>query len=331
MSTYWLQDNLHPFILYAFVGSFLAYFLVLFVINKFEIDNPRTRSRLMFLPLIIPVFASMTRFVEIAPRCFLVNINTGSQHIDSMLQGLCTASNATAILVTPVFFLAIGFAVMRATISFTTSRRLVMKFGFVTLNTQPRVIEIVQKLAFKGGIAIPLVVVTPQSYGQAFTFGFRKPVIVISQGLVDHLDDDELEAVLAHEIAHIIRKDALLNWVAIFLRDIMFFAPVTYWVYNYLVDENEKASDDITLQLTDKPLAFAAALIKVWKISPKSICSRLMWNGFSPNPGLVKKAGSLQTRVERVMNQDNNLRQPSVGWVAGGIITSVMGVLFLVC
>ncbi|MDA8235262.1 MAG: M56 family metallopeptidase [Clostridia bacterium] len=331
MPNHWLQDNFHPFIIYALIGSFLAYILVLFVIKKLQIENPRTRSQLMLLPLVIPAFTSMARVFEVAPRCFLLNINSGSQSLDSMLQGLCTASNAMAILVTPLFFLAFAFAFIRVAMGFTTSHRLIRKFGFATLATQSRIIESAQNLAYKGKIEIPQIVVTPYLFGQAFTFGYRKPVIVLSQGLIDNLDDEELEAVLAHELAHIIRKDAILNWIAVFLRDLMFFAPVTYWVYNYFADENEKASDDITLQLTDKPLAFAAALIKVWKLSPKSLWSRLMWNNFSPNPGLVKKAGTLQIRVERVMNQVDHLRQPSVGWVAGGIVTSVTGVLFLVC
>jgi len=332
MSKFWLQDNFHPFIVYAFLGSFIAYLLVLFMIKRLRIEDPRTRSQLMFLPLIIPAFTYMAaRVFEINPRCLLVATNTGSKTIDSMLQGLCTASNALAAIVTPLFFLAFAFAVIKALISLTACKRLVRKYGLATMATQPRVMTMVQHLAAKGGIDLPEVVVTTHAFAQAFTFGFRETVIVISRGLLDNLDDDELETVLAHEMAHIIRKDAFYNWIAVLLRDLMFFAPVTYWVFNYLTDEKEKASDDITLELTDKPLAFAAALIKVWRLSPKSFWANLVWDNFSPNPGLVKKEGILQSRVERVIGRVNNLRQHSVGWVTGGIVTSVMGVLLLVC
>ena len=98
----------------------------------------------------------------------------------------------------------------------------------------------------------------------ALTCGLRNPTILLSTWIVEHLDRRELEAVLAHELAHVARRDYLVGWLATMLRDAFFYLPTSWIAYRQLQQEKELACDDFTVSVTQRPLALASALAKVW-------------------------------------------------------------------
>lgn len=98
----------------------------------------------------------------------------------------------------------------------------------------------------------------------ALTFGLRNPTILLSTWIVEHLDRRELEAVLTHELAHVARRDYLMGWLATILRDAFFYLPTSWLAYRQLQQERELACDDFTVSVTQRPLALASALAKVW-------------------------------------------------------------------
>lgn len=106
--------------------------------------------------------------------------------------------------------------------------------------------------------------VTPITRPLALTFGLRRPTIVLSTWMLDHLDQREVEAVLAHELEHVARRDYLVGWLATLLRDAFFYLPTSHIAYRHLQQEKELACDDSTVCVTHRPLALASALTKVW-------------------------------------------------------------------
>ena len=66
-----------------------------------------------------------------------------------------------------------------------------------------------ENLCRKGNLDLPAVIVTRDSFARSFTMGYRKPVVVFSEGLIEALDDNELETVVAHELGHIERA---IHW-----------------------------------------------------------------------------------------------------------------------
>ena len=104
--------------------------------------------------------------------------------------------------------------------------------------------------------------------------------MLISTWMVDHLDQQELEAVLMHELVHVHRCDYLLNWIALLLRDAFFYLPTSRIAYRQLQHEKELACDDLVVQATKRPLALASALTKVWlhlvDDSPSTIMQTLL-------------------------------------------------------
>lgn len=98
----------------------------------------------------------------------------------------------------------------------------------------------------------------------ALTCGVWRPTLVLSHWMVEHLDGRELEAVLAHELAHAARQDFAVLWVASVLRDAFFYLPASRAAYRVLWNEKELACDDLAIAATQRPLGLASALAKVW-------------------------------------------------------------------
>jgi len=107
------------------------------------------------------------------------------------------------------------------------------------------------------------VCVTAQEEPVAYTAGLRSQRMVLSTGLVDALDDEELETVLAHELAHRLRHDNRSGWAILGLGTVMLYSPLALLGLRLIAQERERACDDMAARITGKPLALASALLKV--------------------------------------------------------------------
>jgi len=94
---------------------------------------------------------------------------------------------------------------------------------------------------------------THKHYFSPFTIGIKNFALVLSPRLMDMLNTGEKEVLIQHELSHIKRKDNLLNWIALILRDLLFFNPFSYIAYSLIKSEQEKASDKLLVKYTGKP------------------------------------------------------------------------------
>lgn len=113
---------------------------------------------------------------------------------------------------------------------------------------------------------LPLIYVLNTHRPAAYTAGFFRPAIFISKMILEKLDDDELESLILHEAAHIVRRDIFYLWFAAMLRDIMFVLPISHWLVQRFFCEKERAADMFALGLTQNPTTLAAAIVKVSKM-----------------------------------------------------------------
>ena len=132
----------------------------------------------------------------------------------------------------------------------------------------------------------------------ALLYGIRRPTMLLSTWMIDHLDPQELEAVLMHELVHVRRRDYLLNWVALLLRDAFFYLPTSRIAYRQLHHEKELASDDLVAQSTKRPLALASALTKVWLYLVDDPPSKIVQT-------LLGRGESIADRVDRLLGMRN--------------------------
>jgi heat shock protein HtpX len=165
----------------------------------------------------------------------------------------------------------------------------------VTRDQLPRVYQVVERLTQKAGLPMPKLYVIPSESPNAFATG-RNPQhasVAVTQGILNLLNDEELEGVLAHELSHVNNRDILISSIAATLagaityaaRFAMFFggggrderrggglgalvmmivAPLAAMLIQLAVSRSrEYQADETGAHLTGNPYALASALGKL--------------------------------------------------------------------
>jgi len=97
--------------------------------------------------------------------------------------------------------------------------------------------------------------------------GIRRHALIFSQPLLTLLEPLELKAVLAHEMAHLVRRENRWNLWLLLLRLAMFYNPVAMLVFQRILKEKEKLCDDWAAAATGLPNHLASGLLKVFRAS----------------------------------------------------------------
>src|SRR3954468_7054920 len=103
----------------------------------------------------------------------------------------------------------------------------------VTRKEQPRLYNILENLCISRGITMPKLKIAEDSALNAFASGLNEKQysITVTQGLLDHLDDKEIEAVLGHELTHIRNGDVRMLVIAVIIAGVIgFFAELLFRV-----------------------------------------------------------------------------------------------------
>ncbi len=162
-------------------------------------------------------------------------------------------------------------------------------------NDNPRLFGIVKKIADLNGLPMPRVAIVPSTTPNAFATG-RNPhnaVVAATTGIMSVLDDNELEGVMAHEMAHVKNRDTLVMCVAATIAGFISFAARMMWWNSMFGGRNRNVSplimilvaitaplaafllqmavsrsreyhaDAIAAKLTNKPWALISALKKL--------------------------------------------------------------------
>lgn len=105
----------------------------------------------------------------------------------------------------------------------------------VTQDTSPRIYGIVEGLAHKAGTPMPKVYVCDVDFPNAFALGKTpdKALVAVTAPLMDMLDDDELEAVMGHELSHVIHRDTFVNGVARICARILTTSAIVMGITSY--------------------------------------------------------------------------------------------------
>ncbi len=126
--------------------------------------------------------------------------------------------------------------------------------------------------------------------------GFFKPVIFVPVGLLANIPVHEAEAILLHELAHIRRKDYLVNIIQSFVEVVFFFNPFVLWLSTLIRTERENCCDDIAIEITQNKVAFVQALVtfQEYQLNKSSLAL-----GFSDHKTPLLK------RTKRILNTNH--------------------------
>jgi heat shock protein HtpX len=136
-------------------------------------------------------------------------------------------------------------------------------------------------------------------------------VVAVSSSSAAALDDDELKAVLAHELGHIAHKDSLRKTLATAYRTAFIFDPIAHFVEAAIYRDGEFYADEYSANLTGKPAALASALIKIHesmrtpmpKIPVTQGASMLLEDHES---SLLSKQPSLTLRIKKLLEMEGS-------------------------
>ncbi|HYN15262.1 MAG TPA: zinc metalloprotease HtpX [Terriglobales bacterium] len=131
--------------------------------------------------------------------------------------------------------MALGLAAVMNFVSYFFSDKIALmsyRAQPVTREQLPRVYEVVERITQRQGLPMPKIYVIPTESPNAFATG-RNPShasVAVTQGILNLLDDEELEGVLAHELGHVRNRDILISSIAATLAGaITILARMAYW------------------------------------------------------------------------------------------------------
>ena len=153
--------------------------------------------------------------------------------------------------------------------------------------------ESLVRLAHRLGLRRSLRLVRSHALEVPMVLGWLRPVILVPAAIFSAMEPRALEAILAHELAHIRRHDYFLNLLQSAVEVLLFFHPAVWWLSAQVRAERENCCDDIAISLCGDPLFYARALAALEDLRP----------ALTPNPSLALAAtgGTLMNRIRRIL------------------------------
>ncbi len=109
--------------------------------------------------------------------------------------------------------------------------------------------------------------------------GYFKPVILIPVELLTGMPSNQIESVIAHELAHIKRNDYIINVLQTIIETIFFFHPAVWYISAKIRDERENCCDDIAISLNNDSIAYAKALVCIQELNLQKHYSAVAFSG----------------------------------------------------
>jgi bla regulator protein blaR1 len=168
--------------------------------------------------------------------------------------------------------------------------------------THGREIETLRRLERVCGATRPVAMVSSNTSLEPGVFGLVNPVLLWPRSVAECLDDQQVEAILSHELAHIRRHDNLTGAAHMVVEGLFWFHPLVWWLGTRLVDERERACDEEVIRWGSEPQVYAESILKICRL-------------YAEVP-LVCVAGvtgsDLTNRIERIMK--NEARRTLTAW-----------------
>ncbi len=155
-------------------------------------------------------------------------------------------------------------------------------------------------------LAVPKILLLNGKEHVIYAEGLTEGSICISTSLIEALDAEELQAVIAHEIGHVLRRDNATGWVLFTLRSIMFYNPIVLIEFRKIMNEREMLCDDLASTFTGKPLAVASSLAKVFRMREGDVSSQISKGGLRAR--ILSIVRNLESHSQRVRVENRVIR-----------------------
>ena len=165
----------------------------------------------------------------------------------------------------PVFLLASWLCGMAAVLILwcVRWRRVVTALRYATPLRAGRELEALRRQERIAGLRAPIELVSSPSSLEPGIFGIANPVLLWPEGISEHLEPAHVEAIIAHELRHVRRRDNLAAAIHMVVEALFWFHPLVWWLGTRLVEERERACDEEVVELGSERQVYAESILKV--------------------------------------------------------------------
>ena len=165
------------------------------------------------------------------------------------------------------------------------------------------------------GLSRPIEMVRSTTPIEPGVFGILRPVLIWPAAIDTHLNADQLETILAHEVAHVRRRDNLAAAIQAAIEAVFWFHPLVWWIGARLVEERERACDEEVIGSGGEPTVYAETILTACRVFIEA-----------PRACVAGVTGSdLTKRIERIMS--NAAARRLTVWSRLALTTGMIGTL----
>jgi beta-lactamase regulating signal transducer with metallopeptidase domain len=175
--------------------------------------------------------------------------------------------------------------------------------------------QILERLMTRMRISRPVRLLVSARVESPSVVGWLRPVVLAPLGALTGLATEHVEALLAHELAHIQRHDYLVNVLQGIVESLLFYHPAVWWLSGQIRTEREHCCDDLAVVASGDVLTYARALAELESARPAHFKTALAAND-----------GSLVRRIRRLV--DPGAQRPSgsgAAWVLSVLMLLAVG------
>lgn len=167
-----------------------------------------------------------------------------------------------------------------------------------------------ERLALQLRVTKPVLILESSLINVPSVVGWLKPAVLVPTSALSGLTPKQLEAVVAHELAHIKRHDYLINILQSAIEVLLFYHPGVWWVSGWIRTEREYACDDLAAVACGDKLLFARALTEVERLRKATV----------PQLSMAANGSPLLNRIRRLVEPSVSQPIAAFGPLLGIII-----------
>jgi len=152
-----------------------------------------------------------------------------------------------------------------------------------------RVLEICYTLQYRIGLSRAITYCECKWLQAPAVIGWFRPIVFLPATALTGLSEEQLQAVVAHELAHIRRFDAFVNVFQVLVETLLFYHPAVWWLNKKIRAEREHCCDDVAVSICGNAVEYARALTLMEE-----------WRG-APAFAMAANRGPLTERIVRVL------------------------------
>lgn len=172
--------------------------------------------------------------------------------------------------------------------------------------------RVLQTLRIRLGIARAIRLLHSTRVNAPTVVGWLRPAILVPLGCMTGLSEVQIEAIFAHELAHVRRHDYLVGIFQLLIEALLFYHPAVWWVSDRVRREREHCCDDLAVAVCGDRLAYVKALSFLEE-----------WRSAIPDGVLGVTGGVLKIRIARLLGLN---QPPMFPRTAGGILLVLVAI-----